>query len=812
MGFARKHKAKVLGAVLALALVVTAAVLALTAPNATADTPGIQQLCGAPVPVGQVRCLAERQAGVHAMAVAPNSTPSGYSPADLKDAYQLDTTKGVGQTVAIVDAYDDPTAAADLAVYRSQYGLPACTTASGCFRKVNEHGATSPLPRPDQEWAGEISLDLDMVSAACPQCKILLIEASSTYLEDLGTGVNTAVRMGAKFVSNSYGGPEGAGENAGDVYYNHPGVAITVSTGDDGYGPAYPAASPYVTAVGGTSLSRSNTTRGWTESAWAGAGSGCSAFETRPTFQIMTSCAHRAVADVSAVANPRTGVAVYDSYSSLGGGWGVYGGTSASSPIIAGIYALAGTPNASDYPNAYPYNWTNHLNDVAAGNNGTCANPSWCASRAGWDGPTGLGTPSTASAFSPIGSVDGTVHEFNLIGKVTGSQLAGLPIGLRATPLLPAGDSLASLTWKSGRGDCTLSAATGPTNSVTCPAGLLGGVNVAATATDTKGHSKTVIMGLTFGAVTYKRPVRISVTLLGQSGSPQSMCTGVASVVRAGLVDANSGLPIKGLTAVFGRQSGSTAATSAGSAQSVGGVALISAVSRTAVRFAARSVATGPFAAGVSGWLPVNVGLCTPRVTGSINKTTSYYGDSVVVTGHVTRAGAGAQVPLPNPPVVLTEVVNGKRVALGSLRANSAGAYAGVVRPIASGRIIATVPASSAWHGSEIAIGNLTVLIPPTSMTGSADQLNIGSPITVTGTLIRNGASPAPLAGRTVTIRSTASGHVTVLGSATVAGDSSYRVVVHPSQGGELSAYYAGAAGSPAAAVDLGALSTVSNN
>ena len=813
MGFARNHKAKVLGAVLASALAVTGAVLAFTSPDAGAATPGVRSLCDADVPVGQVRCFAEQLTGVHKMTVAPNDTPDGYGPSDLSDAYKLDTTKGAGQVVAIVDAYDDPNAEHDLAMYRSQYGLPACTTANGCFRKVNQNGSFSPLPSANASWAGEISLDLDMVSAVCPKCRIILLEASSTYTSDLGTAVNTAVRMGAKFVSNSYGGPEGYGENEADVYFNHPGVAITVSTGDDGYAAAYPASSPYVTAVGGTSLVRSSTTRGWTDTVWAGAGSGCSGYETRPTFQTMTACGHRAVADVSAVANPKTGVAVYDSYGTLYP-WGVYGGTSASSPIIAGVYALAGKPGASDYPNSYPYNWTNHLNDVVAGSNGRCANAIWCTAATGWDGPTGLGTPNTAAAFTQLGSTDGAAHEFNLIGKVTGSQLAGLPIGIRATPVLPAGDALATpITWKSARGDCTFAASAGTTNSITCPAALLGATSVTATARDTAGKTRTIAIGLTFGSVTYKRPVRMSLTLLGQSGTAQTMCSGLPSTVRAGLVDANSGLPIKGVGVAFSRQSGNAAATSAGSASSVGGVALVSAVSRTAVRFAARSVATGPFAAGASGTLPVNVIQCTPHLTGSLNKTTSFYGDSVTVSGQVTRASASGQVPLPSPAIVLTErVAGGKVISLGSLRANSAGAFSGIVRPTMSGQIIATVPTTSAYKTTVAALGNLTVKIPPTTITGEADQLNINSPITVSGTLIRNGASPSPLAGRTVTVRVTADGKVTVIGSAVVAANSRYQVTVHATTGGELSVAYAGAAGSPAATADIGALQTVSSN
>ena len=232
-------------------------------------------------------------------------------------------------TVAVVDAFDQPTAEADLAVYRNEYGLPPCTTANGCFRKVDEDGGTS-YPGPDAGWGLEISLDLDMVSAACPSCNILLVEAATTQFSDLGTAVDTAVSLGAVAVSNSYGGPEWSSEADDDMYYNHPGVAITVATGDCGYDCApssdsvagtvqnveYPAASQYVVAVGGTTLTHNSSARGWTESAWGhggyGAGSGCSLYEPKPSWQKDTGCSMRTEADVSAVADPSTGVAAYD--------------------------------------------------------------------------------------------------------------------------------------------------------------------------------------------------------------------------------------------------------------------------------------------------------------------------------------------------------------------------------------------------------------------------------------------------------------------------------------------------------------------
>jgi subtilase family serine protease len=321
--------------------------------------------------------------------------PSGYSPADLQDAYVLPSgTAGTGQTVAIVDAFDDPNAEANLAVYRSTFGLSPCTTASGCFRKVDQNGGAN-YPTPDAGWAEEISLDLDMVSAICPNCHILLVEATNNSLANLGTAVNTAVRLGATEVSNSYGGGEFSSETSYEnTYYNHPGVPITASSGDSGYGVSFPAASRYVTAVGGTSLSIVDGY--WVESAWSGAGSGCSAYEPKPGWQKDSGCSRRTVADVSAVADPYTGVAVYDSYQQSG--WLVFGGTSVASPIIASVYALAGNGNAVSY-GAYPYYHADNLFDITSGSNGACSTSYLCAATAGFDGPTGLGTPDGTGAF-----------------------------------------------------------------------------------------------------------------------------------------------------------------------------------------------------------------------------------------------------------------------------------------------------------------------------------------------------------------------------------------------------------------------------
>ena len=411
-----------LGTLLA-AIIVAAGTVTATALPAQAAAVTVTPSCAAVTGPGIMRCFALRRTDLKAVkSLAAAATPSGIGPSDLTSAYAL-PSGGSGATVAIVDAYDDPNAESDLATYRAQYGLPACTTANGCFKKVNGSGQSSPLPTADSGWAGEISLDVDMVSAVCPNCHILLVEAASADDNSLFTAIDSAVSLGAKYVSNSWGGSESSSETSQDADLNHPGVAITVSSGDDGTGAEYPASSRYVTAVGGTSLTKSSSTsRGWTEKAWTSAGSGCSAYETKPTWQtVTTNCSRRAEADVSAVADPATGVAVYQTYGASG--WSVYGGTSASAPIIAGVYALAGTPGSSDYPASYPYAHQSNLFDVTSGSNGSCGAPI-CTAGSGWDGPTGLGTPNGVSAFSSTGSGGGGGGGG---GTCTAAQLLGNP-------------------------------------------------------------------------------------------------------------------------------------------------------------------------------------------------------------------------------------------------------------------------------------------------------------------------------------------------------------------------------------------------
>ncbi len=407
---------------------------AFAAPSADAKVRSFKHACSAPAR-GHASCLAL----IATTAASPTAqaeplvttTPAGYGPASLVSAYNLAAAaaNGGGKTVAIVDAQDDPNAESDLGVYRSQFGLGACTTANGCFRKVNQNGASSPLPSGDTGWGGEISLDLDMVSAICPNCHILLVEASTASFANLGTAVNTAATMGATQISNSYGGSESSGITSQETqYYRHPGIDVTVSSGDGGYGVEFPASSQYVTAVGGTSLNPASNSRGWSETVWNGAGSGCSRYITKPAWQTDTGCARRTVADVSAVADPNTGVSVYDTYggSRVGaGGWEVYGGTSVASPLIASVDALAGGRSPGTTYGSFAYNNPSQFFDVTSGSNGSCSGSYLCTGKVGYDGPTGIGSPNGAGPVGPAPVAPGNTAPPTIGGTATqGSVLS----------------------------------------------------------------------------------------------------------------------------------------------------------------------------------------------------------------------------------------------------------------------------------------------------------------------------------------------------------------------------------------------------
>ncbi|MGV9891313.1 putative Ig domain-containing protein [Streptomyces sp. NPDC003395] len=455
-------------------------------------------LCATAAP-GQASCFAQRRTDIKqrlASALAA-ATPSGLSPANLHSAYNLPTTGGSGITVAIVDAYNDPNAEADLATYRSTYGLSSCTKANGCFKQVSQTGSTTSLPTNDTGWAGEEALDLDMVSAVCPNCSIILVEANSANDTDLGIAENEAVALGAKVVSNSWGGSEASSQTTEDTqYFKHPGVAITVSSGDSAYGAEYPATSQYVTAVGGTALTTAANSRGWSESVWhtsstEGTGSGCSAYDPKPTWQTDTGCAKRMEADVSAVADPATGVAVYDTYG--GSGWAVYGGTSASAPIVAGVYALAGTPGTSDYPAKYPYQHTGNLYDVTSGSNGSCSTSYFCTARTGYDGPTGWGTPNGTAAFT-AGSVSGNTVTVTNPGSQSTTTGSSVSLQIHAT------DSAGAALTYSASGLPTGLSINSSTGLVSGTASTAGTYQVTVTAADATGASGSASFTWTVGS------------------------------------------------------------------------------------------------------------------------------------------------------------------------------------------------------------------------------------------------------------------------------------------------------------------------
>jgi subtilase family serine protease len=374
------------------------------APAGTTASRALYRACGDAAP-GQFRCFAQWRASGSGASAAAGVRPAvalpgfGYGPPDIASAYQLDTTLGAGQTVAIVDAFDNPKVEANLKAYRAAWGLPPCTTANGCFRKVNQRGGSTP-PFPDPGWGVEIALDVQAVSAACPSCKILLVEANVPSFVAIGKAVNTAVRLGADVVSNSYGADEFNGIlDFGATYYTHPGVAQVAASGDFGFGPAsFPAVWGNVIAAGGTTL-RETSPGVWHEKAWGGAGSGCSAWVPKPTWQHDTHCLMQTVADLSAVADPRTGFAVYDTFG-LGpdNGWIQVGGTSLSTPLIAGMIGLAGNADQLSDP-SYIYAHQSGLQDVVGGSNGFCGGDYLCTGKKGYDAPTGLGSPRGVSAL-----------------------------------------------------------------------------------------------------------------------------------------------------------------------------------------------------------------------------------------------------------------------------------------------------------------------------------------------------------------------------------------------------------------------------
>lgn len=401
----------------------------------------VRQLCAQPENPEQMQCLAsvrtdivpvlqtqqQMQAQVNGTAEqCPFTAGQGYCPIDLQDAYNLPSlSKGSGKVVAIVDAYGYHHAAADLSFYRKTMGLKACTVATKCLRIVNQNGgSTLPgEPPPSNDWKGEQSLDLDMVSAICPNCRIILVQSNNDYTSNLYTGVKTAGRLGAKFIGASWGnGPEG-GNNS---IFHQVGVVISAAAGDNGGGgryggPIQPCTYSTVVCVGGSHLVRAKNKRGWSETVWndftddqcggpcGATGSACSKKIAKPSWQTDRGCTMRSAADTSANASLRSPVLVYNSEEGCTPPtcfWD-YGGTSSSTQIISATFALgvnAGNGTGASYVWKHAHG---NLNDVLTGNNidpgigVNCASPVQyiCHARAGFDGPTGLGTPNGVGAF-----------------------------------------------------------------------------------------------------------------------------------------------------------------------------------------------------------------------------------------------------------------------------------------------------------------------------------------------------------------------------------------------------------------------------
>ncbi|MGD0189847.1 MAG: S53 family peptidase [Rhizomicrobium sp.] len=339
----------------------------------------------------RARCFAHIVTDKYGHPLRGREPIGGYTPANLLSAYNIPANSGSSSTIiAIVDAYGYPNAESDMGSYRSEFGLPSCTTQNGCFEKLNQKGQEKNYPPTNSGWDTEQALDLDMASAMCPKCTIYLIQAKSDHLKNLAAAVDEAAKLGAHVISNSYGGAETARTQKFAASYDHAGVAITVANGDDGYGVSAPADMNTVIAVGGTTLTTAQNARGWSETVWGGTGSGCSAVFSKPAWQTDSGCSMRTIGDTAAVADPNTGVAIYD------GGWGIVGGTSVATPLVGGIFAVnGGTVNAASTIYANP----SDLYDVTSGNNGTCTPAYLCTGEVGYDGPTGMGTPNGSGAY-----------------------------------------------------------------------------------------------------------------------------------------------------------------------------------------------------------------------------------------------------------------------------------------------------------------------------------------------------------------------------------------------------------------------------
>jgi subtilase family serine protease len=338
---------------------------------------------------------------LHRIVTAPDAGPTGYGPVRMLRAYNFGDVRdgGGGQTIAIVDAYDDPTAEADLSTFTTQFGLPACTTTNGCFELVYA-GGTRP-PADTSGWSNEVAIDTQWAHSIAPAAKIMLVEAQSNSFTDLYNAIDTAVSLGANIVSMSWGGGEYSTETQDDSHFNVPGVVFVNSSGDGGHSVQYPTASPFVVSVGGTSLTIDSNGNWVSETAWSGSGGGQSRYEAEPFYQLgVQSSGKRQVPDVAYDGDPNTGVPAYSSHAcpACYRGWNQWGGTSIGCPQWAALFArvnsirlIAGKTVLSEPQNFLYIIPAADFHDIVSGSNGGCGTP--CNAGPGYDEVTGLGSP-----------------------------------------------------------------------------------------------------------------------------------------------------------------------------------------------------------------------------------------------------------------------------------------------------------------------------------------------------------------------------------------------------------------------------------
>jgi len=698
-----------------------------------------KQMC-ADVKAGSARCYARVRTNA-AGEIQALATPSGFGPAALQSAY-LAPTGGAGQTVAIVDAYDDPYAESELATYRSQFGLPPCTTANGCFRKVNQSGAASPLPVADSGWAVEIALDLAMVSAVCPSCNILLVEATSATMSDLGAAENAAAALGPSAISNSWGGGESSSITTYDSqYFNHPGILITVSSGDYGYGVEYPASSKYVLSVGGTSLATSTSSRGWAEAVWDGAGSGCSGYIGKPSLQTDPGCSMRTVADVSAVADPNTGVAVYSTYE---GGWLIVGGTSASSPLVAAIFAAAGKTTAGA---AFPYTHNSAFYDVTTGSNGSCSPAYLCTGQVGFDGPTGWGTPNGQLIAASSDTAQVFSVTFNPASLEGGSPSTGT---ILLTAVAPAGGATVDLT------SSTPSLVTIP-SSVLVPAGsqsVIFAVTTVQTSTQTTASIQATYPASTSvtGTLTlFASPTPTSLVLSPTSVSGGATSTGTVTLSGpapaggASVSLSSSDVTVATVPATINIAQGASTGTFTITtlAQSFGTSATISAAYHGLTKSAVLAVT-------ITGALS-SISVSPLLLEGGGSATGTVYLNTVAPSGGavvVLSSSSGAA----NVPASIT-VTAGLSSATFPISTTAVAAQTAVT-------ISGTYPSTTTKTTT------LTVLPSPTPSSVTLAPSTVAGGNSSTGTVLLSG--PAPAGGSVVTLASSLPASATVPASVTV--------------------------------------------